>query len=150
MAVQARVQRGWGFATMSKRLPFQVREHIFLLNSTHLLIILFILFVLDKKGSPLCRLKIYHASEFESCVYSWCTGLHGSEQYSCPPSMHHSILTNWFKCPLPHLFLLRLRAREKKRWINGEIAGGGVVGMVMGKPVISPKRIPSLLRGVKN
>jgi hypothetical protein len=64
---------------MSKGPPFHVRENIFLSNSTHLLIIFFMLYVLDKTGVSLGRLKILnHALGFESCDYSWRTNLHGS------------------------------------------------------------------------
>ncbi len=35
---------------------------------------------LIKKGYSLCRLKINHTSGSNSCVYSWFTGLLGSEQ----------------------------------------------------------------------
>ncbi len=40
----------------------------------------FIAYVCRIKKSCLCRLKINHMLGFESCVYSWYTGPHGSEQ----------------------------------------------------------------------
>ncbi len=115
--LQARDQGGWGFATMSKRPPFQVREHIFLVNNMHPLIICFILCVLDKKGVSLCRLKINHALGAESCIYSWCTGLHGSKQLclsasSCPYCSGwivvqafcvHACWTSWLESSLSRL-----------------------------------------------
>ncbi len=35
---------------------------------------------LQNKKNSLCRLKIKYASRSKSCVYSWCTSPHGSEQ----------------------------------------------------------------------
>jgi hypothetical protein len=59
-----------GAAFTSKLFPFskyQIRTRL-------------ILYVFRIKKSSLCRLKINHMSESETCVYSWYTGPHGSEQ----------------------------------------------------------------------
>jgi hypothetical protein len=60
---------------MSKGSPFQVK--FIPLENMHLLD--FCMCAQNKKES-LCRLKINRASGSKTCVYSWYTGPHGSEQ----------------------------------------------------------------------
>jgi hypothetical protein len=55
---------------------------IFPFKQIHTFLILCIYSMCGIKKSYLCRLKINHTSGSKSCIYSWYTGPHGSEQLS--------------------------------------------------------------------
>jgi hypothetical protein len=69
--LQARDQQGWGFATMNKGLPFQVK--VFSFNFKHMPYVSDNIYLCmhSVKRNSLCRLKINHVLGFNSCVYSW-------------------------------------------------------------------------------
>jgi hypothetical protein len=68
---------GMGIRDHEQGTAFPSQGVFFFKNYTSALI--FISCMLDKKGS-MCRMKIIHVSGSESCICSWYTSLHGSEQ----------------------------------------------------------------------